>query len=634
VRPIVRDTHGDLWVGTMSGLSRLRDGNWSSYSTKDGLAGNIIHALLAHSDGSLWVASSHGIDRRVEGRWERLVDSSRDIGSLAESAGGGVYYVSENKAVYEYLDGRSSRIDVGDQVIGRSRLLIDARSQLWLTGERGLARRGSDGSWTRWTTQHGLASNSVYFLTEDHSGNIWFGYHSARGVTRFDGREFRSWTTADGLHNDSVYSLGVDAENNIWLGTARGVDRFDGRFFTNFGTDEGYAHHESNAGGFLANPDGTLYFGTAGGVSHYDPRYAQDLRRAPKVRIEEIRLGGRNFNPNKPIHADADEDDLFVRVSTDSFAPAARQELRYRLLGYDEDWGDMTGDVIAFASLPNSSYVLELQARKYAGPWSAASHVSFQVHRPFYRTLWFASLFVVAILGLACVLLSSKLRRNNAPQTPELRAQKCDDELEASEALIELREALARPLQFLQSHSANILAENPNPKTQRSALDVRDVATHIQQLVDGAIELEHGHHSTPPVAKEFKLRRLLKSVFYTAADTARRRGIDTQYTIDGSVPDLARGNGEQLQILLSLLLHEAVKASDGEHISIAANYDVRDEQLRIDILAGASTEGVGIRAAKLHALNLGGELVVDADAQANASYRFTLPLSCPRPVTL
>ena len=66
----------------------------------------------------------------------------------------------------------------------------------------------------------GLTQSDVNDITQDRAGYLWFT--TARGLNRFDGREFEHFTIADGLPSNTLTALTVDAENGIWVGDIRG----------------------------------------------------------------------------------------------------------------------------------------------------------------------------------------------------------------------------------------------------------------------------------------------------------------------------------------------------------------------------------------------------------------------------
>ncbi|MEW6324687.1 MAG: two-component regulator propeller domain-containing protein [Nitrospirota bacterium] len=58
------DQDGRLWVGTLGGgLSRYDGRRWTSYTTKQGLSGNVVYALAADQQGRLWIGTDGGVSR-------------------------------------------------------------------------------------------------------------------------------------------------------------------------------------------------------------------------------------------------------------------------------------------------------------------------------------------------------------------------------------------------------------------------------------------------------------------------------------------------------------------------------------------------------------------------------------------
>ncbi len=66
----------------------------------------------------------------------------------------------------------------------------------------------------------GLTQSEVYDIEQDQAGYLWFS--TARGLNRFDGREFTHLTVANGLPTNALTALKVSANNTIWVGDARG----------------------------------------------------------------------------------------------------------------------------------------------------------------------------------------------------------------------------------------------------------------------------------------------------------------------------------------------------------------------------------------------------------------------------
>ncbi|OQP45460.1 hypothetical protein A4H97_32470 [Niastella yeongjuensis] len=70
-------------------------------------------------------------------------------------------------------------------------------------------------SYTHYDSRDGLGSSTVYCMTQDREGFLWFGTET--GVTRFDGTHFRSFTKEDGLPDNDIIQVFADSKGRVWL---------------------------------------------------------------------------------------------------------------------------------------------------------------------------------------------------------------------------------------------------------------------------------------------------------------------------------------------------------------------------------------------------------------------------------
>ena len=55
------DREGSLWVGTVGGgLNRVKPRKLTTFTTRDGLAHNVVMSLAEDAEGTLWVGSNCG----------------------------------------------------------------------------------------------------------------------------------------------------------------------------------------------------------------------------------------------------------------------------------------------------------------------------------------------------------------------------------------------------------------------------------------------------------------------------------------------------------------------------------------------------------------------------------------------
>ena len=435
VRPILRDQKGFLWVGTFNGLSLFNGRKWFYFTTEKGLNHNHIWSLFQDSRGILWIGNQKGLNYFDGKRFHDEKEISRfgRVVSIIEDTSGALWCAIENVGIFKRTAGGYELVQVRHQTFSNACLLVDKQGNVWATGEYGLSRWNGK-SWKTFTTKDGLADNEPYFLCMDQQGFVWFGYHSSQGVTRYDGTGFRTYTTKDGLFNDAVYSLGVDHLNNIWIGTARGVDRFDGRTFINYGTAEGYASNESNSGGFFADHDGTLWFGTAEGLTHYDPHYDLPLGKPPLVKIEQLLIGQEAVPADSTVTVGHSHNDLIAHIAVLTYLNEKRVDIRYRLRGYDEIWKPLKAYEINYTNLPPGKFVLEVQGRSYMQDWSEPTTANFVVRPPYWQTWWFRLLVILVFVAIALGFSryrvykiqyrNRRLEQEIAERTAELQQQK------------------------------------------------------------------------------------------------------------------------------------------------------------------------------------------------------------------
>jgi PAS domain S-box-containing protein len=61
---------GSAWAGTLnSGVSKFKDGGFTSYTTTNGLASNTVSSILETRDGAIWFATPSGLSSFSNGQW-------------------------------------------------------------------------------------------------------------------------------------------------------------------------------------------------------------------------------------------------------------------------------------------------------------------------------------------------------------------------------------------------------------------------------------------------------------------------------------------------------------------------------------------------------------------------------------
>ena len=280
IQAIACGPDGDLWFGTLGGLSRL-DGRirrahpvdpaaitFTNLTTKDGLVDNQIACLHRDSDGNLWFGTLSGLSRFDGQKFvnftteDGLVESR--IFAIASDAEG-IMWVGTGSGLSRFDGQTFTNFTTQDGLVQNviSAIHCDAHGVLWIGTHNGLSR--FDGQhFTNFTSEDGLVHNSITALEKDGEGALWIG--TKGGVSRYDERRLLDFTSRDGLTH-SVQALHCDPQGALWFGMTGGVSRFDAGKFAHFTTKDGLVNPRIHALG--STPEGLLC-ATSQGICRYD----------------------------------------------------------------------------------------------------------------------------------------------------------------------------------------------------------------------------------------------------------------------------------------------------------------------------------------------------------------------------
>jgi len=257
---------------------------WTTFTTENGLADNIITALEVTADGTLWVGDGNTGVLRFDGNNWAAFSKEQGLGStsgndLAVTTDGTLWVATSWGAAT--IGGASiTNYTSDDGLVSNAvaRLAAAPDGSIWFgTNSSGLSHY--DGAtWTTYTTSDGLINDYIQAITVDSGGGVWVG--TREGLSYFDGSSWTNYTEADGLPYKSIKAVAVAPDGAVWVGTGgQGAARFDGKSWTAYRDDDGLAAYYIEV--ITVAPDGALWFGTSGnGVYRYDGQSWLNLTEA------------------------------------------------------------------------------------------------------------------------------------------------------------------------------------------------------------------------------------------------------------------------------------------------------------------------------------------------------------------
>jgi len=309
---MAQDTFGNLWIGTLGGISRYDGKKFINYTNSDGLLSNTVQSMQFDRAGRLIVATSEGLQSFDGQKFTTIPTVSGGFSSfgfgltkdqqILYCAKGSVYktdrrdrpylslpegkmafmlqqvdsqlYVADNLGdVYVYLTDKPGTprqvLHGGDHALTIFKILRDSKGDTWFLCNNGLFRQQGDRIEPYIIPRFGRSIN-VPLLSgaEDHNGQIWLG--TVSGVLRLnsDG-EIRYFNEQTGLSNNIIYSVLTDKEGNVWFGSdGQGIFRYSGGPFITL--DKTFGLPDNQVTGVAGDEQGKLFLaGYSGKLSEY-----------------------------------------------------------------------------------------------------------------------------------------------------------------------------------------------------------------------------------------------------------------------------------------------------------------------------------------------------------------------------
>jgi class 3 adenylate cyclase/streptogramin lyase len=268
------DRRGELWIGTYGGgVSRFDGKTFRNYTVEHGLPDNAISKIFEDSKGNLWFASNNLGVSKYDGKkfikfrtYEGL--PSDIVWSIDEDKKGNMWFGTFDAGVAKF-DGKSfTNISSDDGLAGNFILGAenDDLGNMWFGGIEGLTKISGD-SLSNYYKEDGLPSTAVLSILQKKDKSLWFG--TVEGLAKFDGKSFQNYTVEDGLAENTVWNIAEDKKEHLWLATYFGLSHFDGTKITSYNKAVGLS--ENGTRDVEIGKEGTVWVGTEeAGLSRFD----------------------------------------------------------------------------------------------------------------------------------------------------------------------------------------------------------------------------------------------------------------------------------------------------------------------------------------------------------------------------
>lgn len=443
------DNQGNLWIGTEGGginyWNRQTD-NFTYYTqeNKTGLTSNMIKNLHYDNEKNvLQVSTFNGGMEQFDNNQKHFVDlqmyypnstQQLSIYDFAREGSSGIWmtnpdyklvykdYKSRITEVITLFDSKGNRIKMHIETLFR-----DKGDNLWLMTQSGIYIMNVK---TRRIVKNyfipdvSYSVNNICSYNRSSNGVIWFGTKGG-GVNRLgkDGR-YTNIGEKEGLLGKTVFGILEDTNSKeMWFSTNDGLYYYDKKSekISRFPIDI-----PSLCGAFymrscFKTSKGEMLFGGTNGFIMFTPSKIKQNNQKPKVFFTDLLINNKKIIPSEnksPLTQDistmyySDENEnkivlshrqsnIEIRVSTNSYLQAEKNQFSYRMIGLSDKWYLLSKGQksVQFFNLPAGNYKFQIKAANNDGLWGdAISTLYFKIKPSPFLSIWAYMIYTILLL--------------------------------------------------------------------------------------------------------------------------------------------------------------------------------------------------------------------------------------------
>ncbi|HKQ79501.1 MAG TPA: two-component regulator propeller domain-containing protein [Blastocatellia bacterium] len=607
-----QDSRGVWWVNTFKGLYRFEGPDLKLFkgrkvSADDGIPADRINSAVTAADnrfGKLWIM--YALDQSIY-----RLDLSR-VGS----------------ATFERIPLNTT---LPNLVLC---MMSDRAGAIWLGGHEMLARL-TDGKTDFFQPTEGLPETRPRSFFQDSRGWVWVGLrYKGVSVTKDPSAEsptFVNYSTETGLASDSVWAIAEDDMGRIYLGTGKGLDQLDpltGQI-RHFNTKDGLAgdmiHH------CLKDRNGNIWVATTLGLSKFNPRAERTVDSPPPIYLSRAQVAGEDLplaetgeQSISGFELPATRNNLLIEYVALSFHGEQRLRYQYKLegpIGVGADWSPQAeGRSVNYASLAPGSYRFLARAVNQEGAVSPEPAVfQFRILPPLWQRWWFLALAMTMIGITGYVLYRYRVAQLLKLERMRTRiATDLHDDIGANLTRISILSEVAKQLQDKGANGDSPVSgslQSIGEIARESVASMSDIVWAINPERDSLIDLTR------------KMRQHAEEVFTL-------RDIELKFTAPDASLDL--NLDAHVRRDLYLVFKETVNNASRHSGCSIVEVELRIEGASLTLTIGdngrgfdpaARTEGNGLLSMRRRSVALGGELFLESRVGAGARVRLTIPLA-------
>jgi ligand-binding sensor domain-containing protein len=273
-------------------------------------------------------------------------------------------------------------------------------------------------------------ANSMISHYIDKKGNMWLGkWEGGLDVFNPITKKYQHLSLADGLPNMSITAINADNTGTVWAATLNGIAKINPEniFTTKKISIKTYSERDGLPTNRLLaikyeldakNQQEKLYFRTDDGIAVLYPSRLKENDYAPQANIIDIKVNGQSYfkneyaNDAERITLNYNQNNINIEMVALSFVQPERNQYKYRLVGFEEDFGAITSDNIAkYTNLEPNNYTFEVIAINNDGVAGTPYRFSICIKPALWQRAEFKIGLFLFLFGITVWIIHTRINR-------------------------------------------------------------------------------------------------------------------------------------------------------------------------------------------------------------------------------
>ncbi len=435
---LYKTSKNKIVVGTWGGGTTFLDSNFKVQKNYefDIMARNEVWSFIEDKDSILWAGCQYGyINRyRQDGSFMDFLRPPESgfstIRAMTKDKQGNLYFglhsgkVMKWEAVQKKFIGYALGLPVQLRMGPLLTMFIDNRENIWAGTQNGLYKldpitmqysdsflTGKPAGYGRSVTSVRQFNDSMLILGYYFGGGSFFNLNTKKEVP---------WNVEPDFFQNPVYALVKDQHDNIWIMSGLNLyyfDSKDGPKSIRPVFDSRILSKTFNFIPFLKLPDQKWAVPTSSEIVIFDPEIADGIENSPlNARITGMSIFDSSVLIDSflllklPVHLKHFENSITLEFTPMNFTSIPGVRTLFRLEGNDDNWREAGEKYFAsYNNLAPGNYTFMVKSVNGIRE-SATSTLMISISEPFWQTIWFRSLVILAFAYLIYFLVVRRIK--------------------------------------------------------------------------------------------------------------------------------------------------------------------------------------------------------------------------------